>query len=123
MDADFRGSEGYRFLAGAELGVVGLLVFGVVGLLDTGLLDTEPERKSGKRCGEMLRLSKSFLGMVDVKENVADRCGGGRGEGDGERPFLVEFTKDVGVSLAEDTGVSRADDGASLIVARTAFLN
>jgi hypothetical protein len=26
--------------------------------------------------------------MVDVKENVADRCGGGRGEGDGERPFL-----------------------------------
>lgn len=31
---------------------------------------------------------KSFLGMVDVKENVADRCGGGRGEGDGERPFL-----------------------------------
>lgn len=71
----------------------------------------------------MLRLSRSFLGMVDVKENVADRCGGGRGEGDGERPFLIEFTKDVGVSLAEDVGVSRADDGASLIVARTAFLN
>jgi len=41
-----------RFLAGAELGVVGLLVFGVV-----DLLDTEPERKSGNRCGEMLRLS------------------------------------------------------------------
>lgn len=118
MDADFRGSEGYRFLAGAELGVVGLLVFGVV-----DLLDTEPERKSGNRCGEMLRLSKSFLGMVDVKENVADRCGGGRGDGDGERPFLIEFTKDVGVSLAEDVGVSLAEDGASLIVARTAFLN
>lgn len=25
--------------------------------------------------------------MVDVKENVADRCGG-LGEGEGERPFL-----------------------------------
>lgn len=31
----------------------------------------------------------SFLGMVAVKEKVADRCGG-RGEGDGERPFLQQ---------------------------------
>lgn len=34
----------------------------------------------------------SFLGMVAVKEKVADRCGGpgGCGEGDGERPFLQQ---------------------------------
>ena len=31
----------------------------------------------------------SFLGMVAVKEKVADLCGG-RGEGDGERPFLQQ---------------------------------
>lgn len=50
--------------------------------------------------------------MVDVKENVADRCGG-LGEGEGERPFLTE---DAGVSLGVSLGVS-------VIVARTAFLN
>ena len=43
IEADFRGSEGYRRLAAAELGVVGLLLFGVV-----GLFDTVPERSSGQ---------------------------------------------------------------------------
>ena len=30
---------------------------------------------------------RSFLGMVEVKEKVPDRCGG-RGEGEGDRPLL-----------------------------------
>lgn len=40
--------------------MVGLLEFGVVGRLEfgvTGLLERDPERKSGKRCGETVRLS------------------------------------------------------------------
>lgn len=40
-----------RGLAPAELGVVGRLLFGVVGLL------TDPERKSGNRCGDIARFS------------------------------------------------------------------
>lgn len=40
-----------RRLAPAEFGVVGLLLFGVVGLL------TDPERKSGNLCGETVRFS------------------------------------------------------------------
>ena len=40
-----------RRLAPAECGVVGRLLFGVVGLL------TDPERKSGNRCGDTVRFS------------------------------------------------------------------
>lgn len=106
IEADFRGSEGYRLLA-LRFGVVGLLDFGVVGRIEfgvIGLFERDPERKSGNRYGETVLFSNSFLGMVEVKEKIADRWED-RGEGDGERPLLT------------------VDDGVSLIVARTAFLN
>lgn len=50
-----------RRLASEPFGVVGLLEFGVVGLLAlgvVGLLETEPERKSGNRCGDTVRFSE-----------------------------------------------------------------
>lgn len=106
IEADFRGSEGYRRL-GLGFGVVGLLELGVVGRVELGvtdLLERDPDRKSGNRYGETVLLSNSFLGMVAVKEKIADRWGG-RGEGEGECPLLT------------------VDGGVSLIVARTAFLN
>lgn len=60
IEYDFRGSEGYRRFASEAFGVVGLLEFGVIGLLafgDFGLFEIEPERKSGNRCGDTVRLS------------------------------------------------------------------
>ena len=91
-----------RRLALVRFGVVGLLEFGVVErvlLGVVGLLAREPDRKSGNRCGETVRLSvhskyiiirmshinmkvpmsydqdvnspDSFLGMVDVNEKTA----------------------------------------------------
>lgn len=52
-----------RWPAGERFGVVGLLVFGVVGPLELGvddLLATDPERKRGNRCGETVLLSDSL---------------------------------------------------------------
>ena len=64
-------SEGYRRLAVAELGVVGQLLFGVI-----GVLDIDPECSSGKLCGETDHFSNSILGIADVKEKVTDSCRG-----------------------------------------------
>lgn len=71
IEADFRGSEGYLCFVLEGFGVIGLLGFGVVDLLIFGVVDLlvrDPVRRSGNRYGETDRLSKSFLGMVEVNE-------------------------------------------------------
>lgn len=119
IETDFHESERYRCLSTPEFGVVGLLDFGVV-----GLEARDPERRSGKRCGETDLLSCSFLGAELAKENdPGDREG--REAGEVERPLLaneadslnVEFISLIedGLSLIED-GVSLFEDGVSLIV-------
>ena len=76
IEDDLRGSEGYLCLALEGFGVVGLLGFGVVGLLILGVVglldDRDPVRRRGNRYGETDRLSKSFLGMVEVNEKAPD---------------------------------------------------
>lgn len=51
--------------APAELGVVGLLLLGVV-----GLLDIDPERNNGKRCGETVRFSDWKGGIISSRTIV-----------------------------------------------------
>lgn len=59
------------------VGVVGLLELGVVDRLEFcafGLLESEPERKSGNRCGETDRLSKNETDRLSGLQQTYLHC-------------------------------------------------
>lgn len=116
IDADFRGSKkccllvkGFgvvgRLGIGDDwrdfLGVAGRDFLGVVG----GWLERDPvRRRRGKRCGETVRLSNSFWGMVSKDEKFSS-CWESCEADNVEFPLLI-----VG-------------NGVSLVMARTALVN